>query len=309
MAAILTQKSTNVRLQMRVKLALIRTTFRTLDPLAPALAARLGASLWCTPPRPRHRPPGAPDLPPGTRFTVPVPGFRSPVVAETWGSGPTAYLLHGWGGWRGQLTPLVAPLVAAGHRVVAMDGPGHGDAGPGRLGGRRTTLVEIAEALAAVVAVAGPAHAVVAHSGGAAATGLAVREGLTADRLVFLAPMADPMAYFGAFMDTIGAGPRTRPRLRQRLRALVDRPLDQFNLPGWAARAGDLPPLLVIHDRKDREVRHADGHALAASWPGAILHTTEGLGHRRILSNPDVVARTVSFVAGAQETSRIQHPA
>src|SRR5690606_31214133 len=106
------------------------------------------------------------------------------------------YLLHGWGGWRGQLAALVAPLLAAGYRVVAIDGPGHGETGPGRLGGRRTTPVEFSEALAAVVAVIGPAHAVVAHSAGATATGFAVRDGLAADRLVFIAPMANPMTYF-----------------------------------------------------------------------------------------------------------------
>lgn len=301
-------KSTTVRSQpWWPQQALLRATFRTLEPLAPGLAARLGTNLWCTPPRPRHRSNGAAALAPGSRFTVPVPGFGSPVVAESWGQGPVAYVLHGWGGWRGQLTALVGPLVAAGYRVVALDGPGHGETGAGRMGRRRTTLVELAEALAAVAAVAGPAHAVVAHSGGAVATVLAMRAGLAVDRLVFIAPMPRPMSYLDTFAATVGAGPRTQARLRRRLGAVVDRPLEAFDLPGWAARADHLPPLLVIHDQGDRQVRHADGYTLTTSWRGARLQTTNGLGHRRILTDPRVAAWTVAFVA--QETSRLQQSA
>src|SRR5690606_19408081 len=192
---------------MKGQRALTRGMFRTLDPLAPGLAARLGANLWCTPPRLRHRPSGAPDLPPGTRLTVAVPGFASPVVAESWGSGPIVYLLHGWGGWRGQLAALVAPLLAAGYRVVAIDGPGHGETGPGRLGGRRTTPVEFSEALAAVVAVIGPAHAVVAHSAGATATGFRSEERRVGE----------------------GRSPRRRPEQEHRN--------DHMEAPEYAARA------------------------------------------------------------------------
>jgi hypothetical protein len=56
-------------------------------------------------------------------------------------------------------------------------------------------------------------------------------------------------------------------------------------------------PLLVVHDLEDDEVPHADGAAIASAWPGARLLSTRGLGHRRILRDPEVVAATVGFVA------------
>jgi pimeloyl-ACP methyl ester carboxylesterase len=57
------------------------------------------------------------------------------------------------------------------------------------------------------------------------------------------------------------------------------------------------PPLLLVHDRLDAETGWADSAAIARSWPGTRLVTTTGLGHRRILSAPAVVAEAAAFVA------------
>jgi pimeloyl-ACP methyl ester carboxylesterase len=330
------KKGTTVRSYQPAGLALLRAGFRGLDPVAPGLAARWAARLWCTPPRARGTGRRDPAAPPGDRFMTPLaaaPGWasrpvwrprrgrqfavpvtgRGMVLAEVWGEGPTTtYLLHGWGGRRTQLASLVEPLVAAGQRVVALDAPGHGESGAGRLGGRRTTLVEFAAALTAVVKVTGPAHAIVAHSAGGGATALAVQDGLPAGRLVFIAPMPDPMGYFPTFAGLLGLGPRTQPRLLRRFEQLVGRELADLDAPtrvaawsGAGAEAPDLvamagpdqlPPLLVVHDRNDREVGYANGQALAGAWPDARLLTTEGLGHRRILADPAVIDATVSFV-------------
>jgi hypothetical protein len=59
-----------------------------------------------------------------------------------------------------------------------------------------------------------------------------------------------------------------------------------------AARA----PALVVYDRADREVDFSNGEALAWAWPGARMHATSGLGHRRILRTPAAVADIVAFV-------------
>jgi pimeloyl-ACP methyl ester carboxylesterase len=63
-------------------------------------------------------------------------------------------------------------------------------------------------------------------------------------------------------------------------------------------------PLLVFHDRGDRDVAWTDGEAIAAAWPGAELVSTEGLGHRRIVHDPEVVSRTIAFLAGTKRATR-----
>ncbi len=55
-------------------------------------------------------------------------------------------------------------------------------------------------------------------------------------------------------------------------------------------------PLLVIHDRDDREVRWDDGAAIAAAWPRAELVTTTGLGHHRIVSDGAVIQQVLGFL-------------
>jgi pimeloyl-ACP methyl ester carboxylesterase len=62
---------------------------------------------------------------------------------------------------------------------------------------------------------------------------------------------------------------------------------------GWEGRDD---ALLVVHDRDDREVPIEHGRRLAATWPLAELRETDGLGHRRILRDPNVVATAVAFV-------------
>lgn len=61
--------------------------------------------------------------------------------------------------------------------------------------------------------------------------------------------------------------------------------------------------LLLFHDRDDAEVPWDNGASLARSWPGAVLVTTDGLGHHRIAREPSVVAAAVQFMAAG-----IGHP-
>ncbi|MFC6017036.1 alpha/beta fold hydrolase [Plantactinospora solaniradicis] len=272
----------------------LRRTFGILERTAPGPGSVLAERIWCTVPRGPVRPPEVP----GERFTVPLRGCT--VVAEAWGAGPVVYLMHGWGGWRGQFTGFVAPLVAAGHRVIAFDAPSHGDSSPGAYGRGRGLLPEFVDALEAVVRVGGPAHSVVGHSLGGAATAIAALDGLAAERLVLISPMADPIAYTADFARALGFGERIRTGFLRRLERRVGRRMPEFDVPARAAGQEQLPPLFVVHDRADKEVRYTDGEAIAAAWPRAELLGSDGLGHRRILRDPAIIDSVVEFVAGAR---------
>jgi pimeloyl-ACP methyl ester carboxylesterase len=271
-----------------------------LERVAPAVGARWAERLWFTVPRAGGRRDRL--APPGRPFEVRVHGRTVP--GETWGDGPPVYLVHGWGGWRGQLDAFAAPLAEAGHRVVAFDALGHGDADPGPAGPGRSTALELADSLAAVVAAHGPAAAVVAHSLGATATAYAMGEGLAVGRAVFVAPMADPLPYTGTFARRLGFGERTRGRMVRRIERRVGMPLSAFRVPDLA-RTGATPPLLLVHDRQDAETGWSDSDAIARAWPGARLVTTTGLGHRRILRDPAVVAEVAGFVGSLLTSPRL----
>jgi pimeloyl-ACP methyl ester carboxylesterase len=250
----------------------------------------LALDLWCTLPanagRRRDERPA-----PGARSMIDVAG-RS-VAVETWGDGPPVYLMHGWGGWRGQLGCFVSPLVESGFQVIAFDVPGHGDSGPSVQGRRRGNGLEFIQSLRAVAAKFGDPLGVIAQSYGCATTTTAIRDGLDLGRLVCVSPSVDPMTNIHAMARAFGIGPRTMGRLLTRIQRLAGRPLSDFDP---RTLTGERPPTLVIHDRQDKEVPYAEGAAFRASWPTAELISTDGLGHQRILRDPEVIERAVGFL-------------
>src|SRR6201995_6045000 len=101
-------------------------------------------------------------MPPGVRPSEPVDavGAGHRIEGAAWGEGPAVDLVPGWGGSRPHLGVFVKPRVEAGHRVIAFDLPSHNESEPGDLAPGRTTIVECAEAVRAVVRAHGPARAI-----------------------------------------------------------------------------------------------------------------------------------------------------
>jgi len=211
----------------------------------------------------------------------------------SWGAGPVALLVHGWGGRGTQLGGYVPALVNAGWKVVAFDAPAHGDAP-----GRRSTLVELADTIRAIADWHGPVDAVIAHSFGAAATTVALSRGLRVGRVAFLAPMVAVDASVERYLAAVGLSGEARLGFRAAL-SDANRGAGPEELDGVVLAPRMTAPLLVVHDRDDREVPHDDGVTAANLWPGAGLITTVGLGHRKILGDAHVISLVRDFVAGA----------
>jgi pimeloyl-ACP methyl ester carboxylesterase len=282
-----------------------RRLFGTLERTSPALAGLLAERLWFRlPPAPASARRAQRTPAGGEPFELPwVAGPIRGRVYGHWGN-PTAYLVHGWGGWWQQLGAHVEPLVAAGLCVVAMDLPGHGDSGPGRHGRRSTDVIEMAEALAAVVREFGRPTLVVAHSLGAMATMHALRLGVRPQAYAFLAPplAAEPMV--SLFADALGVGPRSRAELHRRIEARAGHRLADLDLVTVAAEQANLPDLLVVHDRGDRETAASGSVGLTTAWHDARLLLTDGLGHRRVLWEPAVVERVTDSAVRAAAAVR-----
>jgi pimeloyl-ACP methyl ester carboxylesterase len=281
------QKSTIVRFRNGA----LRGFFRYAELLAPQPAGRVARDLWFTaPPRMASTP-----LPEGGEpFSVVSEGAE--IKGHVWGEGPAVYLMHGWGGRGSQFTAFVGPLVAAGYRVVMFDAPAHGDSDHGLAGPRRTHGLEFGKALDGTFVRFGPAAAVIAHSLGTIATYLTLRFGwLGTERLVFVAPMVEAESLFDQFQRSLGFGPRTRRAFDQAVDEFVGIPVADFDARVQVGHVEPLPTL-VIADRSDRQTPYADA-ADFAETVGAALHTTEGLGHRRILRDPAVIQCVVDFVS------------
>ena len=269
-------------------LPLARASHRTLSAVAPALAARRAVRLFTTPPRAR-RPAAEVDLLETARARPIQVGERR-VETWAWGTGPSVLLVHGWGGRGAQLGTLVGPLVARGFSVATFDAPGHGASDAGMV-----TVTEITTAIRAVAQARGPLAALVAHSVGATAAVRALWEGLDAGAVVLVAPAADLVTPALRFTETFGFSREVRERMHRRLEERMGRSWSAFDAIELAPAL--TAPVLVIHDRGDAEVPWQHGAAIARAWRGSEMLMTEGLGHGRILRDPDVVAAAAAFVA------------
>lgn len=270
-------------------LPLIRGTFRLLTRLSPSLASDFAVTLFRTPRRFRRPRREAEMLATAEAMTLRI-GATTRVQAWRWGEGPLVLLAHGWEGRGSQMATFAAPLAAAGFSVVAFDAPGHGGSS-----GTRSSLPHFAWALRAVADVVGEPHAIIAHSLGCAAATLAVRDGLPVSTLVFLAPPLDPYEYTHQFGNMFGLEPAVVDGLQRRIEERFLRRWPAYSVAEAAPQMN--VPLLVVHDRDDEETRWDGAVRLTELWPDARLLTTEGLGHRRILRDPDVVREVTGFTA------------
>jgi len=285
---------------VRIRNAALRGYFRYVGRVAPHQVGKTARDLWFTAPA-RMEALAVPEG--GAPFEIEAQGHA--VRGLAWGAddAPTVYLVHGWGGRGAQLAAMVSPLVETGHRVVMVDLPAHGDSDHGPAGPRRTHGMEFAQALDAVAGRFGPAEAVIAHSMGTISTYLAMRYGwLGAERLVLIAPMVEAESMCDVFQRSLGFGARVRRAFDRAVDEFVGVPLKEFDARIQARHVVPLPTL-VVTDRGDRQAPYAGVVELAETL-GAPLLTTHGLGHRKILRDPDVIERVVGFVAGGMELDR-----
>lgn len=278
----------------------LRLTLRAAQHLWPALAVRAAYRLFGTPWAPGGR----------RRSAWPEPRLwrHEPLAFERAGLGlyhwracplpddaPAVLLVHGWGGHAGQMDALAQALPALGLRPVLLELPAHG-----RSRGRVSNLPQFARAIAYATSVLADRqgralHAVLAHSLGANALAFAAAHGLDARRLVLLAPPASPLQFTRYFAGVFGLSERTRAAMQRCVESREAVLMAQLEPAATGPRIAQ--PTLVVHDRADRVNRFADGMAFSEAIAGAQLLATDGLGHRRILEDAQVIAAVAGFVA------------
>jgi pimeloyl-ACP methyl ester carboxylesterase len=204
---------------------------------------------------------------------------------------PRVLLVHGWAGNALQMSPLGLALAGAGYEPVLLDFPAHG-----RSDGWRCTMPQMVRSLFAVQTHVGQFAAIVAHSMGSRACMHAMARGLAAQRLVVLAPSPSPASVLRWFGEAFRLDRRVLEKMRERIEQHGDMVFDEFESLWFGKHLQQ--PALVIHDRDDRMAALANGELLASVLPNARLLVTEGLSHRRVLSDPRSVAKAVAHLSG-----------
>ena len=279
-------KSTGVRIGA-LHATIMRGYFGALARMAPRAAERQAALLFCFPRRLTHR--DVPSVPGHARQLV-VPVGPKRVTAWTWGDGPRVLLAHGWEGTARDMVPIADALARRGRSVTVFDMPAHG-----RSTGRTTTLIEMANAVAAVARATGHPDAIVGHSLGAAAAVLALRDGLAASSAALLAPVAEPWLFLRRLADLLAFSEARYEGLVTQIERRAG--IGIHDIDGATAARSLHARALILHDPGDRQVPFSQAEALASAWRGAMLQPVRGLGHRRLLYDSAAIGRIVEHVS------------
>ncbi|HKR77227.1 MAG TPA: alpha/beta fold hydrolase [Rhodanobacter sp.] len=277
----------------RFRLGALRAGFVLGGRLVPKRTADRAARLFATPfASSRSRALAAQDDASMQRGELQIGSER--IATYTWGdpaTQPYALLAHGWSSFGLRFLPWVEGLRALGYAVVTFDQPGHG-----RSSGKLCTLPEFTATLHAVGRHYGEAALAVGHSLGGAALALAQDEDWHARRLVLVAPAADMADAASRYFRLVRLGEHLRQSFYDWLLRRTGISVEQLEVHRHLPALGQ--PALIVHDLEDADVPWSEGERYARYWPGARLLTTQGLGHRRVLDAPAVIAAALAFVRG-----------
>lgn len=269
---------------------LTSAALRVTAAVAPRYLERRVAHRFLTPRRPPERA-GRVALPlPDQTVRVCVDGVW--IAAWRWGEGPAVMLVHGWEDDHRTFAAMIASFVARGQAVVTFDLPAHG-----RSDGEIAILPVIARAIDKIAQVLGPVRALAGHSFGGAAVTYAVASGFTVARAAILAAPVSLARALDVVSRQLNLSPERAAGVRAELHRRTGVAIEALELEPLADRL--TIPALIIHSRDDRMVLPRAGEKLAKAWRGSELLLVDGLGHRRILSDPALIERLFGFLRAA----------
>jgi pimeloyl-ACP methyl ester carboxylesterase len=285
---------------MNLKLSTLRVGYAVGGRLLPRRTTEHAAGLFSTPlSSSRARATAALAETDARRETLTVNSER--IATYVWGdpaTQPYVLFMHGWSSFGLRFRPWVAKLRALGYAMVGFDQPGHGMST-----GNRCLLTDFVQTAREVGSHYGNAAAVIAHSMGGAAVTMAMGQPWRAERVVLIAPAADPVDATRRFARMVGLS----EHLRERMSAMFERHtgVSIHDLQAHRHVLAFSQPALIVHDLDDLDVPWEEGERYARFWPDARLLTTQGLGHRRILEDMSVMDASLAFLQGERIGERV----
>lgn len=218
------------------------------------------------------------------------------LAGYSFGQGPTVLLVHGLMGSAANFRGLIPELVDSGYRVVAVDLVNHGNS-PSGVPFSNAALRHLGH----VIRQLGELHGVVSHSAGTYLVYMTLSNlpaSATLKKCVYLAPYPHIGITLRTFMDYFWVPQTAFPRLREWFEEIGGRPFDQQSFRACLPhhRTPEVPARLFVHDRDDHQIPLARTEEMLLGDTESELLVTQGLGHFKILKDPQVARRIVGFL-------------
>jgi esterase/lipase len=268
----------------------ILNTGKVLTALSPFLASRFAAKLFLTPFRfklpNREKEMDEKSI----QETINVPSINRKIVVYKYGTGPKKVLLvHGWSGSGTQLSIIAKALVNQGFSVISFDAPAHGKAP-----GKTSMMPFFIESIHHIDKEYGPFEAAIGHSLGGMSLLKAVKDGFKVNKLVLIGTANSVTNITREFSKNM----KLNGKVAKLMKAYFDKKFgeDMDNYSGAFSAESVKTSTLVVHDKNDIDVHISSAYEIVDKLENGKLFVTEGLGHRKILGNPDVINKISTFI-------------
>ena len=269
----------------------IRFIFSRIGPFFPNFFGNRAYELWFS--TQRYKTP-AKELPAKDSATTSIMDAHGlPVRIYQWGTpnAPKVLFAHGWSGRGTQCAYFIEPLLQAGFQVVSFDGPAHGETP-----GKQTSILQFADVILQIDKQYGPFDSAITHSFGGMLLAYAMTLGMNIKRIVCICPPDKFDTIFNGFQHTLNLPDVVMRVVNNKFYATHG-----YHLREAISTINTVKKLnnhaLIIHDADDTDVPLSCGKNVADAWPNAKFIKTEGLGHRRIMRDADVIKTSIEFLA------------
>lgn len=219
-----------------------------------------------------------------------VPSIGKDIVVYKLGSSTKKVLLvHGWSGRGTQLFKIAETLVKQGFSVVSFDAPAHG-----KSTGNSSIMLEFIESIREIDSKFGPFEAAVGHSLGGMALFSAVKDGFKVNHLVTIGSGDVVKDIIDDFISKINLKKTTGLLLSTHFEKKYGKTMDSFS--AYLSAKEVTIPVLVIHDENDDDVPVSASIHIHEQLKNGSLYITKKLGHRKILGDEKVIAKTIDFI-------------
>jgi pimeloyl-ACP methyl ester carboxylesterase len=205
------------------------------------------------------------------------------------GKGAKVLLLHGWSGRGTQLFAFANELRKSNAEIVTFDMPGHGQSK-----GNKTNIVELVACIKEVYAKYGPFDHAIAHSMGSMALLRALRDGIPMKSAAIIGSGDKIRNVFYRFSEQLQFSDKVTERMIQTVEKQFGMNLENYSSSMSLEHLK--MPLLIVHDKDDKETHFAYSKDLHEIANNSELLLTTGLGHHRILRDSKTVQRIIQFI-------------
>jgi len=279
----------------RIYLQYLRTKFKTISKLAPAIAGRMAFELFCTP-YPKYKKRKAPAIfHHATKRTVVLTDQTKIHGFEWLPSKPndqTVLIAHGYASYAFKFEHYIAPLLKMGYRVLAFDAPAHGQSE-----GKHIHVVVYQEAIQKIMEQAGPIHHFIGHSLGALTLSMIAEkiDQAEARKFVLIAPATKTTTTFANFFKMMHLNEVTKAAFLQDVSNRTSHTVDHFAAD--RALANYKGPVLWVHDEKDMVCPFEDIiHFKEKASSNIKFLITNGLGHNKVYKTAEVMDQIMTFL-------------